>query len=154
MTILAATDFSPCSLTATRLAVAMARRRHAPVILLHTIEPLAVDPLAAPLSGEWEAAMVTAAEEALKSQEDDLRKSGLVVDVQVQVGTAAGSILEAAAAAKAELIVLGTHGRRGPARLPRQLRRGGGPLRRVPRARHGRQRVRARSAGTEPPRST
>jgi universal stress protein A len=95
----------------------MARRRHAPVILLHTIEPLAVDPLAAPLSGEWEAAMVTAAEEALKSQADDLRKSGLVVDVQVQVGTAAGSILEAAAAAKAELIVLGTHGRRGPARL-------------------------------------
>ena len=117
MTILAATDFSPCSLTATRLAVAMARRRHAPLVLFHTIEPFIVDPAAAPLSGEWDVALTTVAEQVLAKQADDLRKAGLDVEVQVQIGSPASGILEAARQLNPELIVLGTHGRRGPARL-------------------------------------
>ena len=73
MTIVAATDFSPCSQVATRMAAAVARRRRASLVLVHTIEPLPIDPLAAPMSGAWEAQMATAAEQALNSQADDLR---------------------------------------------------------------------------------
>jgi nucleotide-binding universal stress UspA family protein len=117
MTILAATDFSPCSVAATRLAAAMARRRHVPLVLFHTFEAFIVDPAAAPLSGEWDAAVRTATEQALAKQADDLRKVGIDVDVQVQMGSPARSILEVARQTKPELIVLGTHGRRGAARL-------------------------------------
>jgi nucleotide-binding universal stress UspA family protein len=117
MTILAATDFSPCSLTAVRLAAAMARRRGGSLVLVHSIEPLPVDPIAMPLGGQWEAAIVTSAEQALAIQVDDLRKSGLTVKAQVQFGSPAGNILEAARETKPELIVLGTHGRQGTARL-------------------------------------
>jgi len=117
MSILAATDFSPCSLTAIRLAVALARRRGVPLILLHTIEPFIVDPAAVPISGEWDAAMTAAAEQALAQQAESLRKTGIQVEVQVQFGSPARSILAAARTAKPELIVLGTHGRRGPARI-------------------------------------
>jgi nucleotide-binding universal stress UspA family protein len=117
MTILAATDFSPCSLTAVRLAVAMARRHGAELTLLHTVEPVPVDPMAAPLIGGWEAELAKNAEEALEAQAVELRKSGLVVHVEVQIGSAVQRILDSAAASKPELIVIGTHGRRGAARL-------------------------------------
>ncbi|HET6150814.1 MAG TPA: universal stress protein [Polyangia bacterium] len=117
MSILVATDFSPCSFTATRLAVALARRRRASLVLLHTVEPFVVDPAAAPLIGEWDAAMITAAEQALAQQAEDLRKTGIDVEVRVQPGWPGRTILENARALKPELIVLGTHGRRGAARL-------------------------------------
>src|SRR5579862_6754359 len=117
MNIVAATDFSPCSMTAVRLAVTMARRRQAALTRLHTGEPLRVDVMAAPLIGGWEAEMAKAAEEELEARASELRKSGLVVDVQVQLGSAVQSILDSAKASHAELIVIGTHGRRGAARL-------------------------------------
>jgi nucleotide-binding universal stress UspA family protein len=117
MTILAATDFSPCSQTAVRLAATMARRRRSELTLLHTVEPVPVDPMAAPLISGWEAALAKTAEEALEAQASELRKSGLVVHVEVQIGSAVQSILDSAATSKPELIVIGTHGRRGAARL-------------------------------------
>jgi len=117
MTIVAATDFSPCSQTATRLAAALARRRNASLILVHTLEPLPVDPAVAPMGGAWEGELARAAEQALDVQAQGLRKSGLVVEAKVRFGTAAAEILAIATAAKADLIVVGTHGRRGVARL-------------------------------------
>jgi nucleotide-binding universal stress UspA family protein len=117
MTILAATDFSPCSVVATRLAGALARRRGVPLILIHSIEPLFIDPAAAPLSGEWDTAVTTVAEQALAKEADELRKSGIDVELQVQMGPPARNILETARKANAELIVVGTHGRRGAARF-------------------------------------
>lgn len=117
MTILAATDLSPCSMTATRLAAALARRRRVPLVLLHTIDSLIVDPAIAPLGGQWDAEMAAAAEKALEAQADELRRSGLDVSFQIQFGAPARRILEAARDTRPELIVVGTHGRRGPARL-------------------------------------
>ncbi len=117
MTILVATDFSPCSITATRLAVALARRQRVPLTLFHCIEPLVVDPAATPVNAEWSATITTAAERALEQQADDLRKSGIEVEAKVRVGSAAGAILGFAHELKPELIVMGTHGRRGAARL-------------------------------------
>ena len=117
MTILAATDFSPCSLTAVRLAATMARRRQSELTLLHTVEPVPVDPMAAPLIGGWEAELAKTAEKALEAQASELRKSGLVVHVEVRIGSAVRSILDSAATSRPELIVIGTHGRRGVVRL-------------------------------------
>ncbi len=117
MTILAATDFSPCSVTAVRLAVALARRQRVPLALFHCLEPLVVDPAATPVNAEWSAAIVTAAEQALKQQAEDIRKLGIEVQAEVRVGAAARAILEFARKCKPELIVMGTHGRRGAARL-------------------------------------
>jgi nucleotide-binding universal stress UspA family protein len=117
MTILAATDFSPCSATARRLAVALARRQRVPLTLFHCIEPLVVDPAATPINAEWGAAITTAAERALEQQADELRRFGIEVVAEVRVGSSAGAILEFARQTKPDLIVMGTHGRRGPARL-------------------------------------
>ena len=117
MTIVVATDFSPCSQTATRLAAALARRQRAGLVLVNVIEPLPVDPAAPPVGGAWEAEVANAAKQWLDGLAQEFRKQGLTVEVQVQFGSAAQAILAAAAAAKADLIVVGTHGRRGAARL-------------------------------------
>ena len=149
MTILAATDFSPCSLTAVRLAATMARRRQTALTLLHTVEPVPVDAMAAPLIGSWEAELAKTAEESLEAQASEFRKSGLVVHVQVQIGSAVRSILDSAATSRPELIVIGTHGRRGVCALAsRQLRRGGGARLDLPGPRHGRGLGRDSIAGT------
>lgn len=49
-TILCATDFSPCSRTATRLAAALARRHGEGLLLLYALEPVSLDAV----SGSWE----------------------------------------------------------------------------------------------------
>ncbi|HVZ72915.1 MAG TPA: universal stress protein [Polyangia bacterium] len=117
MTIVAATDFSSCSLTAVRLAAIMARRKSASLLLLTVVEPVAVDPLSAPLSEGWDGARLTAAEQALDEEASALRKTGLDVRTTVLLGAPAASVLEVAREERAELVVVGTHGRRGAARL-------------------------------------
>ena len=61
--------------------------------------------------------MANAAEQALKVTAQEFRAYGLAVEIRVQFGSAVQAILDTAAAAKPDLIVVGTHGRRGPARL-------------------------------------
>ena len=117
MTVLVATDFSPCSKTATRLAVAMARRTRGSLVLLHTIEPLPIDLSGLALAPGWEQEMQATGEAALANEADSLRKGGIDVETQLHFGSAASVILEAARTLHPELIVLGTHGRRGSARL-------------------------------------
>jgi nucleotide-binding universal stress UspA family protein len=117
MTIAVATDFSPCSQAATRLAGALARRQKATLLLVHVIEPFPGDTVIAPMGGAWEAEFAASAENLLRATAQELRDTGLTVEVQVRFGTAAQGILDAAAAAKADLIAVGTHGRRGAARL-------------------------------------
>jgi hypothetical protein len=43
MSIVIATDFSPCSRTAVSLAVALARRQKATLVMVHAVEPRATD---------------------------------------------------------------------------------------------------------------
>jgi nucleotide-binding universal stress UspA family protein len=117
MTILVATDFSPCSKTAARLALAMARRTGGSLVVLHTIEPLPIDLSGLALAPGWEQEMLAAGEAALASEAESLRKSGITVDTQIHFGSASSVILEAARKLHPGLVVLGTHGRRGTARL-------------------------------------
>jgi nucleotide-binding universal stress UspA family protein len=118
MTIICATDFSACSRTATQLGAALARRKGDTLLLLHVLEPLPVDPVGAGISlADWEDEMYTSAQKEIDRQADELRKSGLTAESRVAQGFAPAVVLEAAHAPDASLIVVGSHGRKGVARL-------------------------------------
>ncbi|MBH0176877.1 MAG: universal stress protein [Nitrospira sp.] len=106
-------DFSDCSLDALEYAAAMAQRAQASVMLLHVMEPVfyGLDftvPLPAAQEHKREAfterlAGLVAALNAANVKSESLIRGGLPRD----------SILDAARAWSADLIVMGTHGRRG-----------------------------------------
>ena len=118
MSILVATDFSPCSRAAVRLATAIARQRGVPLFLVHAIEPPPIDLLAAPaISVDWERDVLAAAEVAIAHEASDIRQAGVAAESRAFVGSASSVILETAEEQRAELIVMGTHGRKGGAPL-------------------------------------
>jgi nucleotide-binding universal stress UspA family protein len=118
MPIVCATDFSPSSNAGCELAARLARRIGEPLVLLHAIEPLALGFPAVPLAPPGlELALKEAAEARLEEKRRALAAGGVEVTARVLLGPAAQAILDVAAAAKAHLIVVGGHGRRGLARL-------------------------------------
>jgi len=106
-------DFSDCSLDALEYAVAVAQRAQASVMLLHVMEPISYGldfTVSLPAAREHQRNVLTerlaglvAALEAANVKSESLVRGGLPRD----------SILEAARAWSADLIVMGTHGRRG-----------------------------------------
>lgn len=118
MTILCTTDFSSHSRAATRLAVGVARRRGETLRLLHVVEPMPMDPgLATVASAAWEADMATTAENDLEMTAQAIRPTGVAVETCVAQGYAAELILQAAREPQVSLIVIGSHGHKGAARL-------------------------------------
>ena len=116
--ILVATDFSACSRTAVRLAVALARRQQAPLVLVHAVESPPFDPPMAPIGATaWEAELLVAAELELAREASEIRLSGIAVETRAHLGTPSRLILEVADQVAADLIVVGTHGRKGAAHL-------------------------------------
>jgi nucleotide-binding universal stress UspA family protein len=117
-TILCATDFSPCSRIATRLAAALARRRGESLLLLHALAPAPVDFF--DMSGgsvDWAKEMFAAAQAEVERQGAEIRPTGVTVETRVVLGAAADIVLEVARASGVSLVVMGTHGRKGAARL-------------------------------------
>ena len=113
MSIVVATDFSPCSRAAIRLGAALARRQRTALILVHAVEPPVIDVPTLPLGMTgWERDMAIAAEIGIAKDARDLRQGGVVVETRVLIGTAASVILEVETEQRAELIVVGTHGRK------------------------------------------
>jgi len=111
--ILVPIDFSDCSLDALEYAVVVAQRAKASLILLHVLEPVSYGldfTLALPTSrgqqreaiAERLAGIITALD-AVKVKSEYLIRGGLPND----------SILDAARTQSADMIVMGTHGRRG-----------------------------------------
>ena len=117
MTIVCATDFSPSSRTATRLAAAMARRRGDRILLVHVFEPPPVDYPGAPIGSGWERELLDAAEAGIAREAAAIGARGLTVETRILVGEAASAVLEVAGPPDTSLIVVGTHGRKGPAHL-------------------------------------
>jgi universal stress protein A len=103
--ILVPTDFSPCSLHALRYAEELTRRFGAELTLLHVGDPLSASDLpgAGELSGRRE---IDRALDLLR--ERDYRVRGVL-----RRGNPSHEIVQAAAAERADLIVMGTHGRTG-----------------------------------------
>jgi nucleotide-binding universal stress UspA family protein len=121
--IVYATDFSPASLAAFHHAVSLTRIAGAELTILHVLPP----PASLFIEGgyvpqeTWDA--IDASQRAQAAQEMD-RLVRQAVDAGVRTSTAlvdggipAREIVRAAQEAKADILVLGTHGRTGVARL-------------------------------------
>ena len=114
-TILFPTDFSPASQTAFVLACALARDYQARLVVLHVMEPPRANfgelgpvyPVPGEMRAELEAAL------------GQLKPVGGPVSMERRVveGAPVGTIVDVARQLPAELIVLGTHGRRGIGRV-------------------------------------
>lgn len=113
-TILFATDFSPTSEVAFHVAAALARDYHARVIAMHVVEPVNI--------GFSEYGNYIGPEE---DKEHALELLNAIVSPSPRVtlerrmveGAPAEMIAEVATEVKADLIVMGTHGRTGLTRL-------------------------------------
>jgi nucleotide-binding universal stress UspA family protein len=115
------TDFSRASTPAFKRAVEMAKGNHAELLLVHVMVP------AVPLMGDGyvspkvyedlEAAARSAAQKQLRKLADKAKQAGARVKGLLLEGVAHERIAQAARSRKADLVVIGTHGRTGFAKL-------------------------------------
>lgn len=119
--ILYATDFSKASARAFDQAVTFARQNRAELLVVHVIEPT---PYAA--DGEFNAAEIYAKLEDMAKRDAQASMSKLMqrlkkLNVRAQSlllkGSAHDQIVKAAKARKADMIIIGTHGRTGLSKL-------------------------------------
>jgi nucleotide-binding universal stress UspA family protein len=111
--ILVPTDFSPCSQDAVRYAVVMAKRFGASISALHVIETMSY---AMTESLQWVdlyAHVRTLVEPMMDGLVRELKEKGLTAVGSVIQGVAYDEIVKKAKEGSADLIVMGTHGRRG-----------------------------------------
>lgn len=121
--ILVPVDGSPTSERGLDEAIRLARLTGAQLRLLHVVDPMALS-LGAGAYGFGGAEMLTALEEAgrsiLQSARERVAAAGIAVDTAL-VGPIGGRVCDHVVAQcadwRAELIVLGTHGRRGVGRM-------------------------------------
>lgn len=122
-TIIVPVDFSDCSHGVATQAASLARREGARLVLLHVAQPpsgLAEDATIHP--SEQHPAMTvrayleSAARRRLPIYERLIAKEEVTVELLVRTGRIAETILEVSEERGADLIVMGTHGRRGLAR--------------------------------------
>lgn len=119
--ILHPSDFSPASRPAFKLAVGMAKKNHARLLVAHVLPPVPTVPdvyLATRMhegllrahraQGQQQLARLVA-----RARHAGVRASGLLLDF----GVVHEQILRAARRRRAQLIVLGTHGRTGLAKM-------------------------------------
>jgi nucleotide-binding universal stress UspA family protein len=118
--ILVATDFSQASTPALEQAGTMARRDGAVLLIAHAYqEPGLAELSQAPARAypDWDQELREAAEKRLQPLVESARKEGIKAEALILRGFADEAIVAAAKHQRADLIVMGTHGRRGPARL-------------------------------------
>ncbi len=119
--VLHPTDFSRASTAAFKRAVDMAKSNRAELLLVHVMVP------AVPLMGDGyvspkvyedlEAAARSAAQKQLRKLVDKAKQAGARVKGLLLEGVAHERIAQAARSRKADLVVIGTHGRTGFAKL-------------------------------------
>lgn len=115
--ILVPVDFSDCSLEALEYAALLAQRSGAALSLLHVLEPVSYGldfTLSLEAKREEIRARVT---QRLAGFVEALTGAAIAADSQVRGGLPADSILDSAKTLPADVIVMGTHGRRGLSHL-------------------------------------
>ena len=111
-TIACAVDFSPVSREAAEHAAELARRFHADLLLVHVWRLPEVDPEAAPLLlSEAERSELERKLEELQREAEQV--SGREVRTLLATGAPGPELARIAAREGAELVVVGTHGRKG-----------------------------------------
>jgi nucleotide-binding universal stress UspA family protein len=119
--IVHATDFSPASRRALRVAIAWARRDAARLVLLHVLTPpspfLAADEaLPRPTWEALEAAVRKDAQQRLRRLAAAARRAGARVETALRRGIPADEVARFARRHRVAVIAIGTHGRAGLAR--------------------------------------
>ena len=117
--ILAPVDFSPHAERSVKRAAALAKEKGAKLTLLHVVEDFVLyddfyDPVM-PMTMEYEDSLLEAASERLANWVKELDLGN--PEVEVLLGSSAATILSFAEAQDVDLIVMGSHGRKGLARL-------------------------------------
>ena len=120
--ILHATDYSKASAPALDEAVALAKQNRAELLVLHVIDPVTPyvtgdDIGGAELYMKLEETTKQEAETSMKKLMEELRKLKVNAKSLLVRGTAADQIVRAAKSRRANLIVIGTHGRTGLSKL-------------------------------------
>jgi len=111
--ILVPIDFSDCSLEALEYAVMVARQAKASIELLHVLEPVSYGldfTLGHAADREQKRERL---KKSLQNISDALSAAGITVRNHLRGGLPADSILDDARTSGSDLIVMGTHGRRG-----------------------------------------
>jgi len=106
-------DFSSSSESTIDYASMIAERFAATLILVHVIESLPYSVTDTFQIVEHRRALETLAKSLLRNLSDDLRARNLVVKTRLVWGNPSGEILAKVQREKADLIVMGTHGRTG-----------------------------------------
>jgi|SRR5581483_9804288 len=115
--ILVATDFSDGAKAALELAIAIAKPLDAEIVLMHAWEiPIYAFPDGAMVPGGLFDGLEAASDEALQTQLRLYAKSGVKMRGALRMGPAWREIGIVAEQEKADLVVMGTHGRRGVVR--------------------------------------
>jgi universal stress protein A len=121
--ILVPVDFSETSLHALRLAAKMARTQHATLVLLHVGAVVWAGAPGldiggpTPILAQWNDEIAREHESALRRVAREEVPSDVQVDCLVRDGVPAAAVLDACKETNADLIVIGTHGRRGLDRI-------------------------------------
>lgn len=121
-TILHPTDFSRASAPAFKRALQMAKDNRAQLLILHVVAPaspmLMTDGYVPPkVYDDMEAAARAEAQKQLRRLVEKAKHSGVRVKPILLEGIAHERIIQAARSRKADLVVIGTHGRTGFARF-------------------------------------
>lgn len=118
--ILMATDFSEASAAAWRRAVAIARANNAELFVAHAYEPpnmIQAGAVAPGVFEEWKENMRRDVEMKLQLLVSDAQKASVTARALVLVGDPDEAIGKAAEENDADLVVMGTHGRKGVSRF-------------------------------------
>jgi nucleotide-binding universal stress UspA family protein len=119
-TLLYATDFSPASTPAFAQALRIARKEGAQLLLAHAYQERSLPGLgyaAVPAFEDWDRQLREAAEKELGWLLARARAEGIEALPLLLEGFPDEAIVEAARERHVDLVVVGTHGRRGAARL-------------------------------------
>jgi nucleotide-binding universal stress UspA family protein len=109
------TDFSPCADQALTEAIDLAHAVGAHITLLHVMQlmPLTVGEVPPEYFNDYLEAIETEAERQLQASLNRIYQAGLQADSVIAQGIPFQTIIDMAGEKKADLIILGTHGRTG-----------------------------------------
>lgn len=118
--ILMATDFSDASAPAWRRAVEMAAENGAELLVAHAYAPphfVEMGPMAPRLYDEWDESLRSEVGKKLQLLINDAAKSRVAARPLVLAGNPEEAIVNAASENQADLLIMGTHGRKGMSRF-------------------------------------
>ena len=115
--ILHPTDFSRASGAAFKRAVDIAKADHSKLLLVHVMSPAALSYVSPQIYAEIEASARADAQKLLDALAGKARRAGVRCRTLLLDGIPHERIVRAARSARADLVVIGTHGRSGFAKV-------------------------------------